>query len=326
MDEGLQRPLRVALMADARQRAGFRAMLESEGAEVVLDGQLGAPVPERWNGAEVLLVDLGAQPCRRQIEALLEKSPVPVLLNQGGVGSTQRWTRTLLAKLEALDGNRFEKVRERSGQARPELRVVEGGGIRQVTPPQVIVLCGSMGGPQAIARFLSELSVGLPIAFLLIQHISETYQDLLVEQLDRCGAWRVAMLGEAQQLEPGHVWMLPAETRISVDSAGSVRRDTRPWESAQRPDINAVLSGVAEVFGPGCGAIMFSGLGGSGAQGCELVVRRGGFVWTQSSESCVIARLPEEAIRSGRVEFSGTPEQLARELARRYQTPSYHLN
>ncbi|MGD2075807.1 MAG: chemotaxis protein CheB [Gammaproteobacteria bacterium] len=314
-------------MAKPGERSGFRALLEREGVEVVLDRQLGTPAPESWNGAEVLLVDLNAQVVRRQIEGLLEKSPVPVLLNQGGLHSAARWSHALLAKLEALKSATNQQERERQGQTRPELRVVEGGGRRRATMLPVIVLCGSVGGPQAMARFLTALPAELPIAFLLIQHISEAYQNLLVEQLDRCGAWRVAMLGAEQNFEPGRVWVLPAESKVFVDPNGTVRRREQPWESVQRPDINAVLSGVAEAFGAGCGAIMFSGLGGDVAEGCARLVRRGGFVWTQSPESCVIGRLPEAAKRSGKVEFSGTPEQLARELASRYRsTTSPSLN
>lgn len=60
---------------------------------------------------------------------------------------------------------------------------------------------------------------------------------------------------------------------------------------------------------------MFSGLQGGGAQGCETIARHGGFVWTQTAQSCTLANLPAAVQRSAAVEFSGTPEQLAQELA-----------
>jgi len=192
--------------------------------------------------------------------------------------------------------------------------------------PWLVVLGASIGGPKAVARFLQALPDQLPVTFLLAQHISESFQGLLAGQLDRCSAWPVAMLGEGQSIEPGQVWMVPARHRIEMNAGGTIRRSDQAWESTQRPDINAVLRGAADTFGAQCGAIMFSGLGNDGTQGCASISKRGGFVWTQSSESCVISNLPEAARRSCKVEFSGTPEQLAQALTSRCRAERTSIN
>jgi len=83
MADGLQDVLRVALLAGECERAEFRALLESEGMEVVLDDGFGLPLPEVLNSAEVLLVDMTDRPDRYQVQGVLDQSPVPVLLNQG---------------------------------------------------------------------------------------------------------------------------------------------------------------------------------------------------------------------------------------------------
>jgi chemosensory pili system protein ChpB (putative protein-glutamate methylesterase) len=316
-----QPPLRVALVTKSGEGPEFRALLESRGMEVVLDEALGSTMPQSWNGAEVVLVDLNDQVPRAQLHRLIEASPAPVLLNHGGLGNTERWSRGLLAKLQGLTGRRAP-----GGRQGPGLHVVEGHGPVRGARPYLVVLCGSMGGPVAVAQFLRELPGGLPIGFLLAQHISEPAQKLLAQQLDRCGACSVAVLGEQQELEPGKLWVVPAENKVVVETSGLIQRRDEAWSSAQKPDINALLSNAAEVFGDGCGAIMFSGLGGDGAQGCERIIERGGFVWTQSSESCAISNLPAAAMRAGKVEFTGTPEQLARELTSRCQAQFASLN
>ena len=53
MDELSQDVLRVAVLAGDHERGGFRAVLEDEGMEVVLDGVLEWPRPASWNGAGV---------------------------------------------------------------------------------------------------------------------------------------------------------------------------------------------------------------------------------------------------------------------------------
>jgi chemosensory pili system protein ChpB (putative protein-glutamate methylesterase) len=111
-----------------------------------------------------------------------------------------------------------------------------------------------------------------------------------------------------------------------MDKDGTIRRSGGLWDSAHRPNINAVLKSAAKAFGKRCGTIMFSGLGQDGSLGCAAIAEHGGLVWTQSPESCVIAGMPEAARRSCNVELSGTPEQLAQALATRCQPESVSIN
>ncbi len=68
------------------------------------------------------------------------------------------------------------------------------------------------------------------------------------------------------------------------------------------------------------------GLGQDVSLGCAAVAEHGGFVWTQSPESCVIAGMPEATRRSSDVVLSGAPEQLAQALAARCRSESVNIN
>ena len=314
MVETPQAALRVALLARDCQRGQFRALLESEGIEVVLDGGLKFPLPQSWNGAEVLLVDMDSAPSRHEVESVLQQAPVPVLLNAGGIGESSVWHRRLLGKLQTLANRAIPSAHINKDRQRPDLHLVKEGGAGDEEAMWLVVLGASIGGPKAVARFLQALPPDLPVVLLLAQHISESFQDLLVEQLDRCSQWPVALLGENQVIDSGQVWLVPSEQRIEMDSSGEVRRSADGWLSAQKPDIDKVLQTAASAFGSRCGAIMFSGLGKDGTRGCESVSEQGGFIWAQSAESCVISNMPEATRRCCRVEFSGTPEELAKAL------------
>ena len=326
MDNAPRARLRVGLLADGVEREEIRVMLEEQGLEVVIEAAVGLSLPATWHGADVLLFAIGDQLDREQVEAVLQQLPLPVLINRGGIGSADSWRRSLVGKLRVLAerGQSGADICNRCRQ--PEFGLLEDGAAGKSGAPWLVVLGASIGGPKAVARFLQALPDKLPVTFLLAQHISESFQDLLVEQLDRCSAWPVAMLGEGQSVEPGRVWMVPARNRIEMNAGGTIRRSDRAWESMQRPDINAVLRGAAETFGAQCGAILFSGLGKDGTQGCASVSRCGGFVWAQSSESCVISNLPEAARRTCKVELSGTPEQLANALTGRCQPECASIN
>ncbi len=325
MGENPQGALRVALMARDCERGEFRALLEEAGIEVVVERGFELPLPADWCDAEVLLIDLEAQPERQQVEHILRDSPVPVLLNAGGVGSSMIWHRRLVGKLQSLANRTVLPVPPNTSR-RPALHLVGDSQQRDSTPHWVVVLGASIGGPRAIVRFLQALPCDLPLTILLAQHISESLQGLLVEQLDRCSRWPVALLGDSQALEPGQVWLVPADTRIELDEKGTARRCDSGWPSAQRPDIDDLLRSVADAFGEHCGAILFSGLGKDGVDGCQEVSLRGGFIWTQSAQSCVISNMPDAARKYCKVERSGSPEELALALAERCQPAPARIN
>jgi chemosensory pili system protein ChpB (putative protein-glutamate methylesterase) len=326
MDDTPQAALRVALLAQDCQRDEFRALLENEGIEVVLDGCLDFPLPRSWNGAEVLLVDMDGAPKRHEVESVLRQVPVPVLLNAGGIGESSIWHRRLVGKLQTLAERAIPCAHISEVHQRPDLQLVQERGAGEPESMWLVVLGASIGGPKAVARFLQALPSDLPVALLLAQHISEPFQDLLVEQLDRCSQWPVALLGEVQFVERGQVWLVPSEQRIEMNNSGEIRRASGGWLSTQKPDIDDVLNAAASAFGSRCGAIMFSGLGKDGTGGCDSVSEQGGFIWAQSAESCVISNMPEAARRCCRVEFSGTPEELARALAGQCRLEQVSIN
>ena len=55
-----------------------------------------------------------------------------------------------------------------------------------------------------------------------------------------------------------------------------------------------------------------------GVDGCADLVIKGGKVWVQDPESCVISAMPESVAKTVSVDFSGTPEMLAKQLVSLY--------
>jgi len=320
MDDLPQDVLRVAVLAAEHERSGFRTVLEDEGLEVVFDGVLELPLPAGWNGADVLLVGVDSEQAdRSKVRRILQQSPVPVLLNHGGIGQGEIWNRRLIGKLQMLARRALPHAQlDDTYGNRPELTVVEATeASTDSLQPWIIVLGGSIGGPRALAQFLEALPPDLPVVLLVAQHISESFQDLLAEQLDRCSSWPVALMGKEQELKAGQVWIVPAECTIELDDQRRATRSGRTWDTVYQPDIDTLLERIAGKYGPRCGVVLFSGLGDDGSRGCSAVSRNGGFVWTQSAESCTISNLPDAAGRSCSVEFSGTPKELAEQLALR---------
>jgi len=185
--------------------------------------------------------------------------------------------------------------------------------ITQFKPAQrVCVLAGSMGGPTGMRRFLRSLPPGLPVAFIIVQHISPDAISLLCEYISRSTAMRVTVATQGHTLCHGEVVVMPTDKLLVVDASLSIGLVDSSNEI--HTPVDSVMGVVAERFGACVGAIIFSGIGDDGVAGCRLISKRGGEVWTQSDESCRFGSLPLYVQGDCQVAYSSTPENLAARL------------
>ena len=105
--------------------------------------------------------------------------------------------------------------------------------------------------------------------------------------------------------------MAPIEAKIILNQSGAISIDPLSGHSIYTPSIDDVMTDVANNYGPNIGTIIFSGMGNDGEEGCQVISEKGGVVWAQEPDSCVISSMPDSARNTGCVTSSGTPEELA---------------
>ena len=345
MPEPRTQPLRVAVVGTAEgERRSLCRLLAAAGLEVVLEVSPEALPCERiedWRGAEVILLDLddGDEASMACLARLAEGPPLPLVFVDGETVRSSAGVRLgrVLAEKLAAEAGRAAPAPPPAAPARAQpLRVVDaaagrvpepaeagketgapavaGGGGE--APAEVWGLGASIGGPQALKRFLSRLPADLPFGFVLAQHIGGNFLDLLAHQLDRVTPLAVRVAADGAVLRAGDVLVVPVGRAPAFCADGRVR--LRPLgESVYDPSIDRTLEAVAAAWGERAGAILFSGMGDDGLRGCHEIVRRGGTVWAQEPESCVVSSMADQARERGYVGFSGTPEQLADHLRAR---------
>ncbi|MFA7386212.1 MAG: chemotaxis protein CheB [Thiohalobacteraceae bacterium] len=349
MADAASRNLRVALIADQEpQGTSLKALLESNGLEVIVQRNIREYDPGCVSAeqADVLLVDLDERAGHEmeRLEALIERSAIPILFNEGGIPGGSGWGRKLIAKLSGLvsvhrappmmsasgmaqvteaeaarnDSSAFietESDTPRAAAQRPALRVVGPDQEASAPPRQVWVLAASLGGPQALKSFVAHLPGDLPIAFVVAQHIGRPFVPLLAEQLGRVAKVSVRPAETGRALRTGEVVLVPVDRRFRLADGGMVELRDEPMRGPYKPCIDEVMEEVVAHYGAATGAIVFSGMGEDGATGALAIADAGGLVWAQDADSCVISSMPDAARRCGVVRYSGTPELLAAKLA-----------
>ena len=199
-----------------------------------------------------------------------------------------------------------------SGPAKP-LKVGTGAGVARV-----VVLGASIGGPEAVRDFLGALPAGFPVLFVLAQHMGEEFLELMSAQLRKSIALTVRNPSHGERASHGEVLIVPTTHRLQVDAEGVITLAHLPEKMPYSPSIDQVLRDAADAFGDKAGAIIFSGMAHDAIEGSQYLKSRGGWIWAQDPDTCVISSMVDGAREAGVVEFLGAPKKLAEKMIAEY--------
>ena len=320
--------IRVAITSDsANHRYFLQKSMEHSGLKVVLNESLTEKFMSKLNNIEsdIVIFDIEAIEDEHldYLDQLLEQNKVPVIINDVSAltmnepKASSKWNSKLLQKIADITGrNSWDD----------NYSIVKTG----TTPNSILrtknelaknvwVLGASLGGPDALKRFLSEIPKTLPVTFIVAQHLGENFVSLLSEQLNRYAEFNVIVPNAGHVVRHHEVLVTPTDKRLTINPIGAV--EFKPIESKAKysPSINDAITDVAHRYKNNSGAIIFSGMCDDGVEGCINLVKKGGQVWLQSIESCVISAMAESVAKKVSVDFSGTPEMLARQLVSLYK-------
>ncbi len=295
--------LKLGLMADNRiQLSKLEELAEAAEYTDYESVNGGAELPEDLPEVDLWLVRIGDDsPRAQEVLDLLEHLEVPVVYDDPDI----------YAELNKKD------------QAKRFAKEVSASMLRPADTPtdrsrasKVWVLAGSAGGPEAVLDFIRLIPDDISdVAFIYAQHIDEVMTASLLRTMSRQTSWRVFYGNEVHQLMERCIYMLSPSRQVEFDSVGNLVPQDQPWDGPYGPSIDQVLAKVARSYGKRCGAIIFSGMGNDGAQACRLVVHSGGQVWAQSSLTCAVDSMPQEARNTRCVTYVGSPKDLARRFA-----------
>ncbi len=176
------------------------------------------------------------------------------------------------------------------------------------------ILGASMGGPAALKLFFDKLPPDLPIAVVIVQHMPETLQIHLPHLLTRHNQWNCSVLTQSQPLKPGEAILVPALYQVDFDTERQIILQSEVWAGMYRPCISDVLERAVNAYGQRVIGIMFSGMGDDGSSVAMHVTAQGGRLWAQDATTCSAPSQPDHVRETGQVEFSGSPQALARHL------------
>lgn len=179
----------------------------------------------------------------------------------------------------------------------------------------VWLLAASTGGPEAVKSFLSQLPPDSGAAFIYVQHLDESFEQTLTEVIGRGSHYPVYAAEHGALLQNDAVAMISSGYCTELLENGTFINKREPWSGYFSPSVDQMAANVARSFGARANMIIFSGMESDGAIACRLIKQQGGQVWVQSPETCISPSMPEAALATDCVDFSGSSEELASKLA-----------
>jgi two-component system chemotaxis response regulator CheB len=183
-------------------------------------------------------------------------------------------------------------------------------GVRQAAPApsigrlsteKIIFIGASTGGTEATKEVLMNLPPDSP-AVMITQHMPPGFTKSYATRLDGLCRIRVKEAVDADRVLPGHAYIAPGGTHLSVERSGAnyIAR-VRQGEPVNRhmPSVEVLFESAARVVGQNALGVMLTGMGADGASAMKTMRDAGSWNICQDENSCVVFGMPREAIAHG---------------------------
>ncbi|MBV9236977.1 MAG: PAS domain-containing protein [Xanthobacteraceae bacterium] len=186
---------------------------------------------------------------------------------------------------------------------------------RDEQPPPKPVTVGigaSAGGVQALQAFFGALPQDTGAAFVVVVHLDPQSRSDLPAILATRTAMPVTQVGDPEQLQPNHVYVIPPDRRLRIsDHEISTAQFEEP--RGQRAPIDLFFRSLAEQHGDGF-AIILTGAGSDGAIGVRAVKEAGGIILVQDPSEAEYPSMPRSAVATGIADVVLPVRELAERL------------
>jgi two-component system chemotaxis response regulator CheB len=246
----------------------------------------------------VMLSGLTAEGAQVTTDALLEGAFDFILKpsSRDAIANRAALLAALTEKIQAFRDSRTGP-RVATAAAAPVQRASQAVGA--TANYEAIVVGTSTGGPVALREVLTGLPGDFPAPILIVQHMPAQYTHSLAQRLNEISEIEVVEATDGMTLEPGWAFLAPGGRHMRL-----ARRRGRlvieitddPPENSCRPSADYLFRSAAAEFGGRVMAVVLTGMGRDGLEGCRALKACGAHVIAQHPEGCTVYGMPKAII------------------------------
>ena len=169
---------------------------------------------------------------------------------------------------------------------------------------KILCIGASTGGPTAVQEVINGLGSNFPLPVLYTQHIDVGADEKMVRWFNQvCPNLPMHLAQDGMIAEKGHCYMAPAEKHLVIDYIKNdkpvLKLSDEPPERFLRPAVNKLFRSAAKHYKKSCLALLLTGMGQDGAEGCKEIINAGGYTICEAESTCTVFGMPAAAIELG---------------------------
>ncbi len=298
----------IEVVALARDGQEALEMLPEVHPDVVL---LDVEMP-RLNGLEFLERALSQEPLRVIMLSALtqEGSDVTIqALERGALDFIPKPSGTISLDIDRKKEEIIQKVKSVSTIPLERVRMCclpqRGSGKRlrrretKEESRRVVFVASSTGGPKALQILMQGLSPLTESGMVLVQHMPPGFTKSLADRLSDLAPFPVREAQGGEAILKNHAFLAPGGKHLLVNGERRLVLDDSPPLKGLKPCADISLSSLVDVFGSRILAVILTGMGKDGLEGCRKLKKAGGTVIAQDEKTSLIFGMPRAVIEEG---------------------------
>ncbi len=175
----------------------------------------------------------------------------------------------------------------------------KSGTTTAATPPRLLVVGASTGGPKAVSDLLLPLPQDWNTAVIIVQHVDVAFSQGLAKWLGDRTHRAVRVAEHGQQPVAGDVLLAGTNDHLVMSKSRTLEYTEEPKEIFFRPSVDVFFESVADHWPQTGIALLLTGMGKDGAKGLLKLRTRGWHTIAQNEASSIVWSMPKAAIEAG---------------------------
>lgn len=265
------------------------------------------------DGVEFLMSQMARHPIPVVVVSIASEGGDLVLkaLDAGAVDFVQKPTALAIEKIFEIRDELISKVKTAATVPMTKLPIMPPSSpvkvehqplMKRLEGVDIVLIGISTGGPQALTSLIPLLPADFPVPLAIVLHMPVGYTEMYARRLNEISLLNVVEARDGDLIQAGTVFVAPAGRHLTFTrKSGSIvaHLDARPFDTLHRPSVDVMFESAAQVYGERVLGIVMTGMGSDGKQGAAWIKSRGGKVYTEAEETCVVYGMPRSVVEAG---------------------------
>jgi two-component system chemotaxis response regulator CheB len=167
----------------------------------------------------------------------------------------------------------------------------------------LVAIGASTGGPSAVQDIIRVMPGGLPLAFVVVQHMPHNFTGPYAKRLDQLSSLDVVEAQDGMPVKNGTVLVAPGGTQMRIVKTGAldaaVKLSNDPIDAIYKPSVDITFQSIAVSYPGRALGVILTGMGADGKNGIKAMKESGSKVLAQDEESCVVYGMPKAVVDAG---------------------------